>query len=231
MFDKFHELKKKKKIEKELPSTLFEAASLSSFMTLEQVIHSLSQGSGELALEFKKVSNQIKHGITAEKALKSMKKDSKSPVLERAVNTMLKAHEAGGNPSKMLKETAEDINETAEAIQEKSTNTAIEKYTLLLAGGGLVPMILGCLTRLVQELKLGKLGSLGMGMKESVRQAVTQNAVLGTQIYLIEYALIASVFVALQENNLHKAFIYAGVLLPASIGLFHVTKTVFTMLF
>lgn len=231
MLDKYRELKKKKKIEEELPSTLFEAASLSSFMPLEQVIHSLGEGSGDLAHEFKKASNQIKHGITAKEALESMKESNNSPVLERAVNTMIKAHEAGGNPSKMLKETAEDINQTAEAIQEKSTNAAIEKYTLLLAGGGLVPMILGSLTRLVQELELGKIGSLGMGMKKSVRQAVTQNAVLGTQIYLIEYALIASVFVALQENNLHKAFIYAAVLLPASIGLFHVTKTVFSMLF
>jgi hypothetical protein len=47
---------------------------------------------------------------------------------------------------------------------------------------------------------------------------------MANQIYIAEYAIIASVFLGMQENNTKKAVIYAMFLLPASFVFYFLAK-------
>ena len=41
-------------------------------------------------------------------------------------------------------------------------------------------------------------------------------------IYLVEFALLSAVFLAMQENNLNKAVFYALALLPLAAGVYFI---------
>ena len=102
-------------------------------------------------------------------------------------------------------------------------NSTVEKYTLLLAGGIIVPLVLGALVAMVGSLNFTGLSELGFGSGGS--EQILANALAGSQIYIIEYAILASVFVAYQENSIEKSIIYMVVLVPLSFALFMLAKT------
>ena len=81
--------------------------------------------------------------------------------------------------------------------------------------------IAGLLAGIVSGLNFDALGTLQLGVDVKTRKALLEAALLGNQIYLAEYAIIASLFIANQENNLRKAVVYAVFLLPLSLAVYH----------
>lgn len=210
---------KQKAIEEELPQALYRAAS-NPFIPLEELVEDLAEGSSPLAKEFSRAARQVKNHVPVDQALENMAKASDSQLLKRALGLLLQGYRTGADMSDALRETAEEISGVAEVLREQAAATTIEKYTLLLAGGVIVPLVLGALISMVSSLDFTGLSELGFSSTEGV----FENALLGTQLYIVEYAVLASLFVALQENSREKAFVYAAVLVPLSIALFMLAK-------
>ena len=213
---------KQRKMECDLPQALYRAAS-NAFMPIEELIAELSEGDSELAGEFRKANMQIKNGISVEDALSTMASSNDSRLLTRTIDLLLQCYRTGADMAKAFKETAEEISGIATVMREQAVNSTVEKYTLLLAGGIIVPLVLGALVAMVGSLNFTGLSELGFGSGGS--EQILANALAGSQIYIIEYAILASVFVAYQENSIEKSIVYMVVLVPLSFALFMLAKT------
>ncbi|AJF60206.1 MAG: type II secretion system F family protein [Candidatus Diapherotrites archaeon] len=213
---------RRKKIEELVPDLLLQASMLPAGTSLEKAIERFSKADyGELSREFRRAHESILSGASPEEALEKMNNSNRSKTLERAVNLIVQGINSGSEASHVFKETAEDILETNSILRERSSSMVVEKYTLLLGGGIIVPLILGLLVGMVHELNFNSLAELGIGLPTEQREAVMQAALLANQLYLVEYAIIASVFVAFQESDSKKALLYAAVLLPLSFIAYH----------
>ena len=204
-------------IEEELPQALYRAAS-NTAMPVEGLVEELAEGDGPLAEEFGKARAQLGNGVPVDEALESMACSNDSRLLKRAIGLVLQGYRTGADMSDALRETAEEISGAAEVVREQAATTAIEKYTLLLAGGAIVPLVLGSLVSMVTSLNFAGLSGLGFGPENPGE--LLASALLGSQFYIVEYAVLASLFVAYQENSIEKAFVYAAVLVPVSMALF-----------
>jgi len=222
VFPNYFWARKQRKIGAELPQALYRAAS-NATAPLEELVGELSQGQGELPKEFRKVAMQLRNGIPIGPALEEMAASNDSRVLKRAASLLLQSYRTGADMGSALKETAEEISDIAVVVRAQGASTIIEKYTLLLAGGAIVPLVLGTLTAMVSSLDFTGLAELGFGSGSN--GALLANAVLGSQVYIIEYALLASIFVAYQEGTIEKAAIYAVVLVPLSVALFTIASS------
>lgn len=195
-------------LEKELPDALFHAAALSRFLGPEEVVEALSEGYGPLSQEFKKASRRVRKGSPLGEALESIAGESGSPLVRQALQLLAEGLASGADVSAALKRSGEHARALQRVRGERQAIIAVEKYTLLLAGGLVVPLILGVMSSVVSGLPLEGGGE------------VAASALLGSQAYLVEYAVIASFFAAMLEDAPKKAVGYAVFLVPAALGLF-----------
>jgi len=216
---------RKKKIEDEVPDLLLLASSLPEKTRVEKLVSFMAETSeGPLGEEFKKAKSEIKAGVNLEAALENIKKRNKSLALNRAIDLLLNALNSGAKMNTVFRETAEDFIETNSILRERSANTTIEKYTLLLAGGIIVPLILGLLAGMVSGFNFSSISELGIGISEAERNSIVEASLLGNLIYIVEYALIASAFVAFQEGGQKKTVLYAVLLVPISLIVYFIGK-------
>jgi len=224
--EKIKSKKRRRKLEEELAPCLYHASSIASYQNTEKVLKEISEGHGELSKEFKKTYKEIKTGESVKKALKNMEKRTESKLIKRATRVIINGHESGSNLSKALEETAEEAKKLHEIKRKRKLSTTIEKYTLLLAGGLIVPFILGTLISIIGSLELGTITHLDIGASEGIRKQIKNNAIKGNQTYIAIYSVIASLFVSYQEKEMEKAFIYILILLPVSLAIFNLAKTI-----
>jgi len=78
------------------------------------------------------------------------------------------------------------------------------------------------LVGMLKGFDFATIAEVGIGLQAVQRKELMQAALTATNIYIIEYAFIAGIFVALIENNLKKSIIYCLALLPASIVTFFI---------
>jgi len=221
--DRYFEEKKNREIERHIVEALYQASSISSYTNFENVLKSIAESDyGVLSSEFGKVHNEIKKGESADNALEKMAKRNSSAVLKRAVSILVSGYRTGMDLSDALREAAEDIGKTMEIYRENRASMTVEKYTILFAGGFIVPLILGSMISLVGSLDLSSLYEFGVGSSQS--REVLSNAVLGNQIYVVIYSIMASLFVAYQESRIENSLAYILFLLPCSVALFNLAQ-------
>lgn len=78
---------------------------------------------------------------------------------------------------------------------------------------------------LVQNLNLNSLDEFGLGLDKSVKDLIFSNSVLGNQVYIGLFSVIASLFVANQENKVENFLVYVSLTLPTSLILFNMMKS------
>ena len=71
------------------------------------------------------------------------------------------------------------------------------------------------------------ISELGLGASELERKQLFDASILANYLYIFEYALLASVFAAWQENNSSKAIIYAIILVPLSLWAYFIAGLIF----
>lgn len=179
---------------------------------------------GLLGKEFEKACKEIENGASVEQALLHLKKRCKSRVMDRMADLLIMGYESGADLSRVFREAAEDLFETQFLLQERQAVLLIQKYTILLAGGLIVPIVLGLVSGLVRQLDFSSLALLEIGLKAGQRKELLEAASLGTQLYLVEYAVLASFFVANQEGNWKKGVLYSAILLPVGLTGFWLAK-------
>jgi len=210
--------KNKREKEKVIPDILLQASIFPKGTPIIKIIKYISESDyGLMSKEFQKAFNEIQKGKTVEESLKEISRRCRSEIISRAMNLLIQGNVSGAEMNKVFKETAEDILETQSIIKERIASLFIQKYTLILAGSLIVPAILGTITGFINEMNFYGINELGLGMTEETRKAIIETALTANQIYIIEYALIASFFIANQEGNTKKAFVYSLVLVPLGI--------------
>lgn len=225
MIPKYLSGKRTREIEYFLSDALYQASSLSSFASVEEILKSIAEsGYGSLSEEFEKAYREIQTGASFEDSLKNIVERNRSKLLEKCLGVLILGYQTGADISNALREIADDISQTFDIYRQRSVGMTVEKYTLLMAGGIIVPLLLGSMISLVQGLNLSSLAGLGFGLKESLKNSILHNAVIGNQIYIGIYAIISSVFVAFQENKIENALTYSALILPSSLILFNVVK-------
>jgi len=210
--------KNKREKEKVVPDILLQAGIFPKGTSIIKIIKYISEADyGLMSLEFKKAFNETEKGKTVENALNGISLRCRSEIISRAMNLLIQGNKSGAEMNKVFKETAEDILETQSIIQERIASVFIQKYTLILAGGLIVPALLGLITGFVNEMNFLGINELGLGMAAEQRKEIIETALIANQIYILEYALIASFFISQQEGNTKKAFVYALILIPLGI--------------
>jgi len=218
---KYRAEKKNREIEENLVGALYQASSLASYTNFENIIKALAESEGSLGFEFRKVYNEIKAGESADTALEKMAKRNSSPILKRAAGILASGYRTGMDLSSSLREVAEDAEKVLEIERENRASITVEKYTMLFAGGVIVPLILGTMISLSSSLDLSSLSEFGFGNSS---KEIISNAALGNQIYIIIYSFMASLFAAYQEKRMGNAVVYLLVLLPCSVLLFNLAQ-------
>ncbi len=216
---------RRRAIEAAVPDLLLQASIFPESAEAVKIIEYLSKADyGALSEEFNKALLEIRKGASIETALKNMSLRNNSRILSRALELIIQGYNSGAKMSKIFRETASDILETRSIIRERIATMTIEKYTLLLAGGIIVPLVLGLLVGLVTKLDFVSSDFLQIGMGAAERKLLLNAAMLANQLYIAEYALLASVFIANMENNIKKAVIYACILMPLSFAVYMIAQ-------
>lgn len=218
-------------IDRALPDALYNASSVAGFSAFEEVLEALSRGSGPLAAEFAAVRNGVSLGRSPPDALHAAGRRNDSRSFRRVCGLLAAGYAMGADMAAALREAADDISETASAVRERAAGLAIEKWTLLLAGGVVVPFTLGMMVSLTSSLDLGALSDFGVGLDVGQKAELHSAAVLGNEIYLAAYSLLAAVFVAHLEGKAERALPYSLILVPASSIIFNLAKSGALMLF
>ncbi len=219
----FHQVykaeRRKKAIERLVPDMLLQASMFPKGTPMTETMGYIANAKyGVLSDEFARALGETRKGASIEDALISMAKRNNSAVLDRALNLLAQGYASGADMSETFREAAEDMLETNSILRERTSSMVIEKYTLLFAGGLVVPLVLGLIVGLVKGLDFSMLADLEIGMGAAGRSALLEAALLANMLYISEYAVLASLFVANQENDIKKSVIYAAVLVPLSIA-------------
>ncbi|MFH1224829.1 MAG: type II secretion system F family protein [Candidatus Diapherotrites archaeon] len=217
--------RRKRSIEALVPDVLLQASIFPKGTPAGRIIKYLARADyGQLSAEFEIAHRKIENSASVEEALNDMKRRNRSRVLVRALDLLLEGYNSGADMGQTFKEAAEDLLETNSIIRERVSSMVVEKYTLLFAGGIIVPLVLGLIVGLVSGLDFANVGELGIGMDAARRAEMISASLLANQVYIAEYALIASLFVANQEGNMKNAIVYAALLLPLSVIVYNLAQ-------
>jgi Flp pilus assembly protein TadB len=226
LFQDFVFEKRKREKEELLSDLLLEASVFCDESSMERTIKRIStQEMGGVSKDFARAYNEIKNGSSIEEALLRIKILNKSKIYNRVIDLLLQGYKSGARISDTLKETAEDLLESKAIIKERQAVMLVTKYTLLLAAGIIVPAILGLIVGLVSGLNFSSIGEMSLGLSVEMRKELFASAINGTTIYIFEYALLSSFFLALQEGNKKNFWFYSLILVPVSTIVFFLAKS------
>ncbi len=214
---------RKRKIEDEIPDLLLLASSLPGNASLAKIIDFMCQNDGPLSQEFRTARAEMRAGMPTEQALERICARNGSLALTRAIRMIIAALNSGADMARAFRETAEDFMRTNSILRERAAAGAMQKYTLLLCGL-LVPFILGKLGSMVEGFSLSELSGIGIGAGENLRLEIAAACSLANILYIAEFALIASAFIAFQEGKQGKFVLYAAGMLPASLLIYFLSR-------
>jgi len=212
------------KMEHSLPDLLFQAASFQKGAGTEEPIRQMSKYDyGPLSKEYSIVYRQIKAGLSIETALTNMYERNTSPLIERANKMLIYGFQTGADMYQALRETAEDMFSLFSLIRERRAVLSLQKYTILIGGAILVPVILGIVLQVVGGLDLSVIMDY-LGQKVDT-EAMFETSSIVIPIYLIIYSLLSSYMIADQEGEPKKAIVYFMFMAIISFVLFNISAS------
>ncbi len=216
----------KRKKEEMLGDLLLEASVFCDDASMAKTIEIISiHDFGILGEDFKRAHGEIKNGAGVEEALERIMKLNKSAAYSRVIGLFLHGYRTGAKISLMFKESAEDLLNSKAIIKERQATMLITKYTLLLSAGIIVPAVLGSIIGLVSGFSSAGIGGIELGLSREKRDAIFSAAISAVSVYVFEYSVLSSIFLAQQEGNKKNFWIFASILVPLSMAVFAVAQS------
>ncbi|MCK9292509.1 MAG: type II secretion system F family protein [archaeon] len=171
--------------------------------------------------EFLWAYKKIEKGHSLKDIFSILKKKYNSEILNRFLDLIITSVNTGSVSSQDYKNLAKTFLKSKELINDRKSLLLMQKYTIIFAGGLIVPGILGVIISLVK--KLGEdvdLTLIGLNASTSLYSVAYYCSI----IYIIEYVIISSIYLSLLEDESKNIIIYLILLLPVSLLIFFVSK-------
>lgn len=171
-----------------VPDLLLQASAFPKGISINKIFAFFSKADfGLLGKEFEIALLEMEKGVSVEEALENIKKRCRSRIINRAIDLMIRGYESGADLSSVFRASAEDFFETNSILRERNSALVIEKYTLLFAGGLIVPAILGLLFGMVSGIDFSGLQSLEINAGSADgSNGLLEATALASQIYIEE---------------------------------------------
>jgi len=217
------EEKELKEKEDKIIDFLFYCSMSGKNKTLIQLLkETKGKGFGLLEKEFMITLKQIEHGLSQRKALILLKKRNKSKVIERAIDLLLLGLKSGADLTELFRQTALDLMQTKQLIEERKAVMTIQKYTLVLASAIIIPIILAMITQLTQSFDFSLLSMITKTNNE--RKELIQASILAINVYLIEFAFLSAAFLSIIEKKKSSILLNGSIYSAIALSLFNIIK-------
>ena len=225
---KFIENYKKKKrireIESSLAEVLYQASALADFSSFEEMLHAIADASdGATSEEFREAHAETIKGKSFKRAVMAIAERNPSELVEKTLGVLVTAYETGADAAECLRETADEIAEISEITREQSAGLAIERYTLILAAGLIIPLVLGIISNVVSQIDVSLPADL-TSVSSVDRTTFLQWSTYANYCYITLLGVMSGAFVAYQSNLPEKKFVYAAALALSALVVFTLVK-------
>ncbi len=201
--------------EARLPDALYAAASTHRLLSSEKMLSFLSKGGfGLLSEAFEIALRRQRAGEGFAQSMSAATAHCPSPLVGRAFSLLTLSYETGGNMYFTLRESAQDVVSFFTLVRERSSQLAIQRYTILAASALLVPVILGTVVGLAPTLFLAS--SPDFPGATSFLSVLS----IACPAYLAINCLLSCLLVAFSETNPARSALYFAFCAPLSQVLF-----------
>lgn len=221
-YSDYERQKRTAEVERFVPHAAMQLASLPASASCDLVVRQLAEGGfGVLSSEFALVRRRMDAGASFKAAVSRSEKAVGSLLYSRFASLLALSYRSGGDVSKAFKSFADTAFSLQNLRREAASALAFQKYTLIAAGGFIVPVILALLFNVVASLEADP--SL-VGVSLEKRNALTGAVVLGNYLYLSAFSVIASLFLAKMDSSVKKAVLYFSLLFFTSLAVFTLVR-------
>jgi len=170
----------------------------------KSIVNLQNRNYGPLSSHVKKLSNQLTLGIPLTDALRVFARETKSPVISRAVGLISEAQRAGGKIDSILESVANSVNQTE--VLKKERKAAVSN---LVTQGYIIFMVF-IVIMLVLEFKILPLVS-DLATPEGVTIAVQSINAADFSMPLFIMLLVQSLFAGLVIGKISEGTIGSGI--------------------
>jgi hypothetical protein len=214
---------KKKKFEIALIDEVLLLSSQPRSNDLKQMIQKLSSSKHKIVeQEFKIIQRKIEDGHNIRELFEVLSNKYKSEIIDRFLELLYNSITTGTVTVGDYRSFASNFMRSKQLIEERASALLMQKYTIIFAGGFIVPGILGIVISLVKKL----ISNLDFSAISQFQGTVTGGSQLFgvcyfcSIIYIIEYVIISSIYLSMLESDLKKTIIYLVFMLPVAIAIF-----------
>jgi hypothetical protein len=213
---------KVKKLEDALVDEILNISSYVRSNDLKLILHKLANSNNKIiSNDFKIILNKVNKGHKIKDLFKDLKEKYNSNLLDKFLDLLEYSISSGTVTLKDYKIIVKDYLKAKELLNERDSVLLMQKYTIIFAGGLIVPGILGIVISLVKSLVgVVDISVVGLSSSASLYLVSYYCAI----IYIIEYVIISSFYLAQLEDNIKKFIYYLIFLLPVSLLIFFIAS-------
>jgi len=223
LLEKYLVNQKKKKFEIALIDEVLLLSSQPRSNDLKQMIQKLSSSKHKIVeQEFKIIQRKIEDGHNIKELFEMLSKKYRSEIIDRFLELLHNSITTGTVTVGDYRSFASNFMRNKQLIEERKSALLMQKYTIIFAGGIIVPGILGIVISLVKKLT-SNLDFSAIGQFQGT--VVGNSSLFGvcyfcSIVYIIEYVIISAIYLSMLESDLKKTIIYLVFMLPVAIAIF-----------
>jgi len=212
---------KRKNLENALVDEILRISGVVRSNDLKVILGKLALSNNSIvSKEFSLVLNKINQGHNPKYVFKNLKDKYNSDLLTKFLDLLIYSVSTGTVTSLDYKNIVKDFLRSREIIDERTSILLMQKYTIIFAGGLIVPGILGVVISLVKSLTgIVDISIVGLNSSSSLFMVSYYCSI----IYIFEYVIISSIYLSQLDDNSKKFWLYLCFLLPISLLFFFVS--------
>jgi len=221
MYKKYKWSLERKKMELALLDEVLVLSSQPRTNDLKQILHKLSISNHKIvSKEFMHLKKKIEGGHNIKEIFAIFSKKYNSEIVDRFLEILYNSITTGTVSTHDYRAFTNNFLKTKQLIDERNSALLMQKYTIIFAGGFIVPGILGTVISLVKKLTVTIDFSTISQATQSTNSFLFSVCYYCSIVYIIEYVIISAIYLSMLESNLRKAVLYVIILLPIAISMF-----------